>query len=381
MQIEGLRVAIAGGSIGGLAAAVVLRRAGARVRVFERSADDLGRRGGGIGIDLPLVAAVLGLPPHGDLGLAVVSRDRRRVVVNGRAFDEPMPLQATGYGLLQARLRRALPDGVVEIGRGVEHLTQDEDGVHLRLHDGKEHHADLLVGADGYRSTTRRLLWGDAADEGRTYAGYVLWRGVIDEALVPASLWSAIDGALHVVSAPPFHFVAYTIPGTDGALEPGSRRINWGWYFPMTPQRLHAVLPEATARTLAPSGEGLGAAEEAQLAILHAAPRRQWPEPYRELVARTLTAHRVGMFPVYEHAPAQIVERRVALVGDAAHQASPITGSGARMALGDALVLERCLADAPTIPYALRAYERARLPATRRVVASGHSHGRTFARS
>lgn len=379
MRIDGLRVVIVGGSIGGLAAAVVLRRAGARVRVLERSAEDLGRRGGGIGIEPSLVAAVLGLTTDEDLGLAVTTRERRRVVMGGRAFDEPMPLHATGYGLLQARLRRALPDHVVRLGCGVVDLSQDRAGVGLRLHTGEEHHADLLVGADGYRSTTRRLLWGDAADAGRTYAGYVLWRGVIDEAAVPRSLWSAIDGALHVVSAPPYHFVAYTIPGLDGALAPGSRRLNWGWYFPLTPERLHAVLPESTARTLAPSGEGLGAAEEAQLAVLRAAPRAQWPAPYRELVERTLAADRVGMFPVYEHAPSRIVDGRVALLGDAAHQASPITGSGARMAMTDALVLERCLGEGTTVEQALGAYERARLPSTRRIVASGQSHGRALA--
>lgn len=379
MRIDGLRVAIVGGSIGGLAAAVVLRRAGARVRVLERATEDLGRRGGGIGIDPSLVAAVLGLTTDEDLGLAVTTRERRRVVVSGRAFDEPMPLQATGYGLLQARLRRTLPDHVVELGRSLVDLSQADDGVSLRLHTGEEHHADLLVGADGYRSTTRRRLWGDAADLGRTYAGYVLWRGVIDEAAVPHLLWAAIDGALHVVSAPPYHFVAYTIPGLDGALEPGARRLNWGWYFPMTLEHLHAVLPETTARTLAPSGEGLGAADEEQLAVLRAAPRAQWPAPYRELVERTLAADRVGMFPVYEHAPARLVEGRVALLGDAAHQASPITGSGARMALTDALVLERCLAEATTVTQALRAYERMRLPSTRRIVASGRGHGRALA--
>jgi 2-polyprenyl-6-methoxyphenol hydroxylase-like FAD-dependent oxidoreductase len=87
--------------------------------------------------------------------------------------------------------------------------------------------------------------------------------------------------------------------------------------------------------------------------------------------------------PVAEYLPPRLVRGRVALIGDAAHVASPMTGAGFQNALLDVDALAAALrsATAPDVPGSLNRYERERLPQARRLVSSGMSWGRSYLRS
>ena len=117
----------------------------------------------------------------------------------------------------------------------------------------------------------------------------------------------------------------------------------------------------------------------AQLAALA---RRWWPAPWGECVAWGMTHGEVVGTPVAEYLPVRLVRGRVALVGDAAHVASPMTGAGFENALQDVAALVAALRSATAdLPADLDRYERERLPHARRLVSSGMAWGRSYLRS
>lgn len=370
--LSGLRCLIIGGSIGGLSAARVLARHGADVQVFERSAHTPEGRGAGMGVEPALVSRVVPEVPQGSLPFARLSM--RRVVLGPEAFNEPLSLHVTHYSLLRGVLRSQLEDARYHPAAALSALlpSPPEGPVRVRFEDGREAEGDVLVCADGYQAVSRRLLLPQGAPVQPEYAGYVLWRGVLEHSELPGPLRELVEQpTLHIVSQPPFHLVAYPVPGSDGAWEPGRRRLNWGWYH-------HAPEPEASP--LAPGQVPAGL--QARLRERSAA---TWPQPYHALVEATLAAGRLGRFPIYEYLPSALAVGRACLLGDAAHVASPITGAGARTAMVDALELAECLLGAASKAgvdtlAALRAYERRRLGPARQLVTQGHLSGASFRR-
>ena len=173
------RILVIGGSLGGLMAAQLLLRAGHDVQVLERSQRSLQGRGAGIVTHESLhnTLRACAVPVDATLGVAVASR-----VVLGRdgeplcRWDHPQIL--TSWGRPYTLLRLALPEGRYRLGAAVQSVTQDESGVTAHLAGGERLQADLLVAADGIRSTVRSQLL--PAVQPR-YAGYVAWRGVCDE--------------------------------------------------------------------------------------------------------------------------------------------------------------------------------------------------------
>jgi 2-polyprenyl-6-methoxyphenol hydroxylase-like FAD-dependent oxidoreductase len=91
--------------------------------------------------------------------------------------------------------------------------------------------ADLIIGADGCRSIVRRNVAPDHPDA--TFAGYMLWRGLVEEAELPAQppRPSRVP-SVSVDRKGAYRLVAYYVPGADGSIEPGRRRISWAWYDP-----------------------------------------------------------------------------------------------------------------------------------------------------
>ena len=224
-SIEGLRVAIAGGSLGGLLAALELRAIGCDAHVYERSSVPLEGRGAGI----VLHPATTGfLERRGSFDLDRVSSSAtslRYLDASGAvAFEEPIAYRFTSYATLYAALIDALPSDRYALDRAVVAAAPtSDDRVAVTLSDGSTVVADLLVGADGIRSTVRSMLFPQVRP---AYAGYVAWRGTVLDRDLPAAA-DALGGRLTYHVGQKTHMLTYEIPAPDLAAE---RSINWVWY-------------------------------------------------------------------------------------------------------------------------------------------------------
>lgn len=350
-----VRCVVVGGSLVGLSATIALSRLGAEVTVAERSPARAVDGGGGLGVDVALLREVTGI-------------DADPPVLHGIDRD------GTAWHLLQGWLEEhaaRLPGVSVLRSRQVTAVTPGdrERSATVRTVQGDTFAADLVVGADGARSTVRA-----AVDPGRPdgqYAGVLLWRTLVDERAMPPSVTLPAAGEpAREVYAGPYRLVTYPVPGPGGETAVGHRRLNLVWYDPEQSDLLHetGLLDGQTVHgSLAPGA--LPAPVRQRLADFAAA---RWPSPWREALALALEAGTVFGTPIVQYKPARLVAGRVALAGDAAHAASPMVGGGFRQGLYDVRALTGALTAATSpdaVPDALARYERARLGAAIRHVA------------
>jgi FAD binding domain/Pyridine nucleotide-disulphide oxidoreductase len=171
---------IAGGSLVGLSAAIALSRLGIDVTVLERSPARADDGGGGLGVDVALlrqVTAISAQPP----------------VVHGIDRD------TTGWHLLQGWLEtHAEHRSAVAVHRRSRLMSvspgNDAESAAVMAEDGGSHRADLVLGADGARSTVRMAV--DTEHPGARYAGVLLWRIMVDEQALPAGVGLPAAGEL-----------------------------------------------------------------------------------------------------------------------------------------------------------------------------------------
>jgi 2-polyprenyl-6-methoxyphenol hydroxylase-like FAD-dependent oxidoreductase len=177
------RALIIGGSLGGLFAAHLLRAAGWDVEVYERIGDDLAGRGAGLGTHDALrdMMARIGLDVVTPLGVAThgyACRDR-----TGRAMHEiKLERVMSAWARLYRPLRDALPDAHYHSGMTLVRAETEARGATAVFADGTRVAGDLLIGADGGRSTVRTQFLPDVKPE---YAGYIAWRALVAERDVP----------------------------------------------------------------------------------------------------------------------------------------------------------------------------------------------------
>jgi 2,6-dihydroxypyridine 3-monooxygenase len=219
------KVIVVGGSLGGLTAALVLRDAGCDVEVYERSRHPLSGRGVGI-VAHPATIRYSVERGRGDPS-SPVSFMRYLDHSGGVAHEEETRFRFTSYYSLYHNLLDLLGSDRYHHGRELLGLSQDADGVTVELAGGARARCDLLVCADGIQSTARRLLLPELE---RRYAGYVGWRGAVEEAELGDGVRAALSDALVYYVIPHSHILTYPIPSADDALEPGAHTINWVWY-------------------------------------------------------------------------------------------------------------------------------------------------------
>jgi len=168
------RALVIGGSLGGLLAANLLRRSGWDALVFERNGEDLTGRGVGLGTH-PQLTAVLrraGIAFDETMGIKVprvVCLDRTGKIM----IEQPSARTMTSWSRLYRALRSTLPARDYRLGKKLRRIEQDADGVSATFEDDSRERGDLLVGADGIRSTVREQFLPRVQP---VYAGYVAWR-------------------------------------------------------------------------------------------------------------------------------------------------------------------------------------------------------------
>jgi len=355
------RVIVAGGSIAGLFAGVLLHRQGFAVDVFERSGEALASRGAGIVPHPELFEALAqaGATLDETIGVPVVGRItlNRDGTVLGR---HPLPQVMMSWDRLYRLLREALPDARYHAGSAIEAFDQDDEGVAVRLADGRRVGADWLIGADGIRSTIRRQLLPDLEP---AYAGYVAWRGLIDESAMSAAARAVLGDRLAFCLPAGEQMLGYPVPGADEAIVPGRRRYNVVWYRPADEA---AALPRLlTGRDgrrhdlSVPPGQ----VEPEAVAALRADAQALLAPCCAEVVLLTDAPF---IQAIYDLESPRLVFGRVILIGDAAFVARPHAGMGVTKAGLDALTLAPALAAAD--PAAVADWEHRRLRYGRAVI-------------
>jgi len=365
------RALIIGGSLGGLFAANLLRSIGWHVEVFERVADDLATRGAGIGTHDELFAVMrrLGVAIDSSIGVEVHERiclDSDGSVLHKVALSQMM----TAWARIYRPLKDKLPAPQYHFGKNLERIEEDANGVTAVFSDGTTSRGDLLIAADGIRSAVRAQILPQAEPR---YAGYIAWRGVVDE--------SAVSPATHAAIFERYAFglpigemmLAYPVPGRDNDVRPGHRGYNFVWYRPVD---FKTKLPRLATDA---SGHCHGVAIPPPLIT---------PEVVAEMRAEAKELLAPQIYEIVERAPQPFFQAifdlesphmaigRVALLGDAAFVARPHVGMGVTKAALDAQCLAQSIAAAPgDLPAALARYDAERRLFGTRVVARSRRLG------
>lgn len=312
-----MNIIIAGGGIGGLSAALALRRYGHTVQVYERVSE------------IRPVGAAISIWPNGvkclnELGLAeqtraIGGRMQSMAYIDGMtgdimtSFDLQPLIDAAGerpYPVARAELQAMLMDAVgadsIHLDHALTAIHQSDDQIMATFANGHQVTADLLIGADGTHSVARQYVLGEATP--RRYAGYVNWNGLIeqDAALAPADQWTTYVGEGKRVSL---------MPVAGGRF----------YFFLDVPMPAGVTVTAGQTRTMLQQQFG------------------HWCQPVRDLIAR-LDPTRTNRVEIHDIEPFdQWVRGRCVLLGDAAHSTTPDIGQGGCQALEDAIYLARSL--------------------------------------
>lgn len=343
-----MKALIAGGGIGGLAAAIALMQRGIDVEVYEQ-AGELREFGGGIQIS-----------PNGNRALDALGVFKALQALSCNAAAKEIRLWNTGqtwtlfdlgdtairrFGypymtvfrpdllrVLGDEVRRLKPDAV-RLDARAQAVRQDDQGVELELADGRRVRGDLLVGADGVHSRVRPALFG--ADE-VLFSGMVAWRALIPMERLPERFTRSV--ALNWIG-PGGHVVHYPVQG--------GRMMNFvgtleGSVWPGPPYSAPATREQCLA--------AFAGWHEDVLALIAQAPAvTRWALCGR----RELDTWTQG---------------RATLMGDACHPTLPFLAQGAVHTLEDGIVLARCVAGIDSVPEALRRYDALRRPRAYRMM-------------
>jgi salicylate hydroxylase len=351
-----MRVAIAGGGVGGLTAAAALARKGIECTVYEQAAE-LAAAGASLQLGpnaLRLMDEIGLLPALREIGVRPEAVDFVRWSDGSLLLHTPLgAAMEEHFGAPQLDFYRpdlhrvlhdALAPGTVALGVAVKSVRQTEAGATVELADGNEVRADVVVAADGIRSPIRQQLAG--ADEPE-FSGTVVYRGVV--------------GREQALELHPHHINYYWLgPYRHGV----SYWISGGELLAVNCAAQHAEWARESWTLEAPAEEALEYFEG-------------WDEGLRERIRRCGTMLRGAVFvrrPL-EHWS----YGRVTLLGDAAHAMEPFQAQGAAQAVEDAYVLAECLADEPDDPVgALRRYENIRMTRAGELQTSSHAAAESF---
>jgi 2-polyprenyl-6-methoxyphenol hydroxylase-like FAD-dependent oxidoreductase len=358
-------IVVAGAGIGGLTAALALAAKGFRVIILEK-AERLEEAGAGLQLSPNATRILIELGLAARLGAHAVTPDAISIM-SARSGGElaRLPLgEAAGLRAgapywvlhradLQAALQAEVNDNPaieLRLGCRFEDVVTGVDGVTVVQCGGVtpvREGALALIGADGVWSAVRHRLFPDVQPQ---FSGMVAWRGTFEAAALPreltakrVQLWMGCDA----------HLVTYPISG--------GRQIN-----------MVAILPGSWNK---PGWSADGDTSD----IRNAFASSHWPEPARSMIGAVGSWRKWALFTVSQD---NWSSGPVTLLGDAAHAMLPFAAQGAGMAIEDAAVLAKCLAEsggeAAAIPAALARYAALRHPRVVRVQRMAALNGRIY---
>lgn len=350
MPAQGIRAAIVGGGIGGLAAANALTQRGIDVTVYEQ-APALGEVGAGVFIYPNSLRQLerMGFGPALAAVGAKVGKGSEYYRTDGTVVGPVLTTDSSGwngfYGMHRADLLRvfadALPRSAVRTGHRCVAVEQDADVARLHFGNGNTAEADAVIGADGIQSVVQQFV---AAPSTPEYSGSRAYRGLIERAKLPG--WR--EAAHQIWMGDGKHFMVF--PVRRGEL------LNYVGFVPTSEQTVESWSAVGDRDELAASFAG-------------------WDPRVVELLAKVESCFWWGL---YDRRPlATWSNGRLALLGDAAHAMLPHVGQGANQAIEDGVALGILLegGDPAEVPTMLKHYETLRRARTDIVQAEARRNG------
>jgi 2-polyprenyl-6-methoxyphenol hydroxylase-like FAD-dependent oxidoreductase len=346
----------------GLLSGLALRRTGWDVNIYERVEGELSGRGAGIVAQPELIARLGGLGFATD-NLGVNITTRKILDAQGRVTHQiECPQVLTAWERVYRLLRDGFPPERYHRGKSLATFTQDTDSIIAHFSSGETVVADLMLGADGIRSTVRQQCLPEVAPQ---YAGYTAWRALIAEDSIPPDTHRELFEFMSFGLPPGEQFLCYPVAGPDDDLRPGKRRTNVIWYRPAEENgKLQWLLTDAQGKTHAISIPPPLIRAEA-IAEMHEAAERLLAPQFRQIVR---LIEEPILQPIYDLLSPRIAFGRVAIAGDAAFVARPHVAAGVSKAADDAAALVNALQTHDNVESALKAYEAARLPENYRII-------------
>jgi 2-polyprenyl-6-methoxyphenol hydroxylase-like FAD-dependent oxidoreductase len=339
------------------------------VDIFERADAGLAGRGAGIVTHALLGEALdaAGIAWQRDLGIEV--RTRRYFDHDGRlGLEYPYRQTLTAWDRLYDMLRRAFPAAHYHGGKELVAIEERPDSVVARFADGAAAEGDVLIGADGLRSTVRAQFLPVIAP---LYAGYAAWRALVPEHAIAPDLHGQVFGHMAFCLPPGEQILGYPVAGPDNDLRPGRRRYNLVWYRPAEQRELERLLTDETGTTHVVSIPP-PLISRAVIAEMRDAAEAVLAPQFRDLIR---LVGRPILQAVYDIESPRMAFGRVAIIGDAAFVARPHVGAGVAKAAQDALALARALARAGSVAAALNEMESTQVPFGRRIIARARELG------
>jgi 2-polyprenyl-6-methoxyphenol hydroxylase-like FAD-dependent oxidoreductase len=362
------QIVIVGGSLGGLMAANLLLRQGLDVVVLEKSRSSLDGRGAGIVTHSSLIKTLeqCGVKIDDSLGVKVESR----VVLaqdGSELGSQDYPQVLTSWSRLYNLLLNALPAERLRFDTHVSHVTQDVEKVIVHCNNGIQFESEILVAADGIRSTIRAQL----APHVPQYAGYVAWRGICDEASLSQYTLSTLFGKFGFGLPAAEQMLGYPVAGPGNNTAQGKRCYNFVWYRPANDAVLEKLMTDADG-IHHPGGIAPHKVHWQAIATMRLEGQKLLAPQFAEVLQKTAQPF---LQPIFDLQSTQLAFGRITLLGDAAFVARPHVGMGVTKAGDDASALAAAIGSLGTTPAALKSFEALRLGLGTKVVERGRELG------
>ena len=334
---------IIGGSMAGLFAATALSKKGWDISIHEKVPVPLSGRGAGIATYDELADLVFKATNNNNV-LGTTAKSRVSLDINGNIINSyDYPQVYTSWQYLFSILREQISNDDYFMGDDCIKIEQNEDKAIAFFDNGKKKETDLIIVANGIKSELRTYVDNKAYPQ---YAGYVGWRGVVNEEEISKKSLETLSNYFIVVLPYNQQIASYPIAGEGkNPFKIGERRINWIWYKPVPQTSLHEILLGKSGQQFEDGIPPNEIREEIVNDLFKEAEEKLPPQ----LVELVKTTKQPLIQPIFDLQSIKMKNGRVVTIGDAAFTARPHVGMGVTKAAMDAFTLSEYLEDSSNL--------------------------------
>lgn len=330
-----MRIGIIGGSIAGLASAILLSKQGVEVTLIERSKENLQSRGAGIVLPEPVIQQCIELglfdstiPRIGATGRSFVTQSEQKI------WEQPIATMGLNWSDIYSNLSKRFASTNIIIGEKALTIARDSKGYQVTTDSGSVYTFDYVIGADGIDSCVRKTLFPGSEPQ---YSNYVAWRGtVLLSQVLSADLFK---NHIPYFVYPNGHILLYVIPAKDYA-QTGNTLLNWVMYDTCKSWAVDTLLTDAQGKrhmnSLPP-----GSLSKNHEIYLKSLAHQVLPSTIADIICQT---EEPFLQVVYDYKAPSVMKDNACLIGDAAAVLRPHVAAGVIKALTDSISLAQAFA-------------------------------------